>query len=431
MKKVYMYSKMNQIISKDHMVLLYDNTEVDNDSNIDVIVAYILSRIERNEKCLYIQGDLNTQLILDKLNKAIDLESVLEKQKLSILTKEDAYSKEGSFNARKMIDLIKVLSNDAIKAGFNGLAITGELSWILKYPDGFSRIMEYEYLLNEEIFSSYPVSAICRYNIDKFSNAMIKNIIEVHPIIIYKGSIHENPFYFEVVNSNNLDIDKFQVDSMLKAIEKFTFTKSRFRSELEIKEKQYQELQLNVLKNMIITLTDFLEVHDIYTKKHSQKVANYAKEIAIAMNFSEYSINQVYYSGLVHDIGKTLIPKDILNKNGKLNDEEYSIVKEHPFNAYKALAKNKELENIANIVLEHHERWDGFGYPNHVKGENINIEARILALADTFDAMTSNRPYRKAFTKEYAIKEIKDKAGTQFDPTIAKVAVENVFTKLI
>ncbi|MGD1823038.1 MAG: HD domain-containing phosphohydrolase [Pleomorphochaeta sp.] len=429
MKREYIYLKMNRIVAGDHMVLLYENE--DYHSNTDVIVAYILSRINRNEKCIYIKGGLSTEIIINKLKNLIDLDSILKNEQLLILDKEDAYSKSGTFNARKMIELIKTMSKTALAEGFSALAITGEISWVLNYNDGFDRIMEYEYLLNEEIFNSYPVSAICRYNIDSFSNKMIKNIIEVHPIIIYRGLVHENPFYFDVVDSDSVDLDKFQVDSMLNTIEKFTSTKSRFKSEIEIKEKQYQELQLKVLKDMIITLTGLLEIHDVYTKNHSQKVANYSREIAEAMNLSEDRINQIYYAGLVHDIGKALIPKEVLNKKGRLTDEEYELVKLHPLTAYKSLVKNSELENLANIVLEHHERWDGLGYPNHIKGEEILLESRILSIADTFDAMTSNRPYRKAFSIEYAILEIEKMAGTQFDPKIAKLSVDKVFNKLL
>lgn len=425
----YIKNKMDKIVAGDHMVLLYDEKDIN--QNIEVISSYIVSRLKKNEKCLFIKGDFSTGLLVKKVKKEIDLDKYIETKQFAILDKEDAYSKSGVFDSKMMIDLIKELSNQAINEGFSALCITGEISWVLEYEDGFNRIMDYEYLLNNEIFSSFPVSAICRYNINKFSNKMIKNIIEVHPLIIYKGNIHENPFYFEVVQSENVDIEKLQVESMLKAIENFTNTKSRFLSELDAKEKQYHELQLNFLKDMVITLVGILELHDVYTKNHSYKVANYSMKIAKALNLNEDIINQVYYAGLVHDIGKTLIPKDVLNKKGKLSDKEYDIVKKHPFNAYKVLIKNKELKHIANIVLSHHERWDGCGYPNNFKGDKILLEARILAIADTYDAMTSDRPYRKAFSKDFAVKEILEKAGTQFDPKITKIAVEKVFCNML
>lgn len=420
--------EMKHIIPGDHMVLLYDETE--DVSNIDVMVSYILSRLEKNEKCFYIKGDIGIELILKRLSALIDLESYIKSNQLVISDKRDVYAQGGKFSPHKMIDSIKKLSEEAIEEGFSAFAMTGELSFVLEYENGFENIMEYEFLLNDEIFGSYPVSAICRYNITKFSHLMIKNIIEVHPLIIWKGQVHENPFYFEVVDTDNVDIERYQVESMLDTIVKFSSTKSRFRNEIENKEKQYQKLQLSFLKDIVLSLTRLLEIHDEYTKDHSQKVAIISKKIATEMGLSEAKILQVYYAGLVHDIGKIIIPKEIINKPGKLSDDEYDIVKKHPSYAYDVLSNSKELYSIANIVLQHHERWDGHGYPNGIKIDNIPMESRIIAVADSYDAMTSDRSYRRAFTKEEAIEEIKRNAGKQFDPDIALLAVERVFNDL-
>ena len=420
--------EMKHIIPGDHMVLLYDETE--DVSNIDVMVSYILSRLEKNEKCFYIKGDIGIELILKRLSALIDLESYIKSNQLVISDKRDVYAQGGKFSPHKMIDSIKKLSEEAIEEGFSAFAMTGELSFVLEYENGFENIMEYEFLLNDEIFGSYPVSAICRYNITKFSHLMIKNIIEVHPLIIWKGQVHENPFYFEVVDTDNVDIERYQVESMLDTIVKFSSTKSRFRNEIENKEKQYQKLQLSFLKDIVLSLTRLLEIHDEYTKDHSQKVAIISKKIATEMGLSEAKILQVYYAGLVHDIGKIIIPKEIINKPGKLSYDEYDIVKKHPSYAYDVLSNSKELYSIANIVLQHHERWDGHGYPNGIKIDNIPMESRIIAVADSYDAMTSDRSYRRAFTKEEAIEEIKRNAGKQFDPDIALLAVERVFNDL-
>ncbi|MDW7669041.1 MAG: MEDS domain-containing protein, partial [Bacillota bacterium] len=234
----YISEEMKLIKPGDHMVLLYDDEYVE--SNANVIASYIISRIIKNEKCFYISGDINEEIIIDKLKSSIDFEKAIREGQLSILKKDDAYSKEGQFNPKKMINLLKTLSKEAIGEGYKGFAITGEISWVLEYEDGFERIMDYEYMLNDEIFNDYPVSSICRYNTNKFSSKMIKNIIEVHPLIIYKDRIHENPFYTEIINTKKVDIAKYQVDSMLKNINDFTHSKSRFRYEIEKKEKQYK-----------------------------------------------------------------------------------------------------------------------------------------------------------------------------------------------
>jgi hypothetical protein len=230
MKEKNIFKEMYRIVAGDHMVLLYDD-ETD-DSNVSVIVSYILSRIEKNEKCFYITANFDTKNIIEQLKQYIDVDKVIEKGQLVILDKKEAYIIDGRFDPKKMIQLLKELSSTALDEGYNAFAITGELSWLLSDKDGFKRIMEYEYLLNQEIFSSYPVSAICRYNINKFSSSMIKNIIEVHPILIWKGQVHENPFYIDLVDTDNVDVEEYQVKSMLDTIENFTYTKSRFKNEI-------------------------------------------------------------------------------------------------------------------------------------------------------------------------------------------------------
>lgn len=428
MKSNNLLEKMRRINAGDHLVFLYEEKDVI--SNANIIADYISSRIIKNEKCVFISGDIDTEIIEKRLRLTIDFEKSISSGQLSILNKNDLYSKDGEFIPKEIILLLKSLATKAIKDGYKAFAITGEISWVLEREDGFSRIMDYEYALNDEVFGSYPVSAICRYNINKMSSYMIKNIIEVHPLVIWNKEVHENPFYFELANTEGLDIEKFRVESKLAAIERYTYVKSRFHDEIESTEKKYQKLQLNQLKNMIVALTGLLEVHDEYTKNHSANVAKISEKIGKAMNLSEKVINQIYYAGLVHDIGKALIQKEIINKKGKLSKEEFEIIKKHPVDGYNALKKSEELSNIANYVLQHHERWDGKGYPSGIKGENIYLESRIIAIADSYDAMISERPYRKALSKEEAIKEIRDNAGKQFDPEISIIAIEKVLNNI-
>ena len=424
MKSNSVLEKMNRIKPGDHMVFLYEDKNTK--SNANLMADYIIARVSKNEKCIFISGDIDIELIMERLKDSIDLEKMITNKQLLILNNNDAYSKSGKFDPRKMIDLLKVLAFEAIEEGYSAVAITGEISWVLEYDDGVSRIMSYEYLLNEEIFGSYPVSAICRYNINKFSSKMIKNIIEIHPIVIWKDKVHENPFYCNVIETEKVDIDKYKVESMLASIDKYTHIKSRFNDKIEIAEKKYKELQLNQLKNMVVALTGLLEIYDTYTKNHSMNVSEISKRIAQVIQLSEKVTNQIYYAGLVHDIGKAIVPKEIINKKTKLSEAEFDLIKNHPLDAYKALKKSQGLNHIASIVLQHHERWDGYGYPNNLKGEDICLESRIIAIADAYDAMTSKRPYREALSKEEAINEIKKNAGTQFDPSIAIIAAENV-----
>lgn len=186
------------------------------------------------------------------------------------------------------------------------------------------------------------------------------------------------------------------------------------------------ELKQELFKNMIMSIIKILNLHDPYTEEHSTNVANLSCEIAKKLGMSREKIDIVYWTGLLHDIGKILIADDILNKKGKLTNEEYEIVKKHSIWGYETLRTNDGLSKIATYVLYHHERWDGKGYPEGIDEEKIPLISRIIAVADTYDSMTTDRPYRKALSNDIAIKEIKENAGTQFDPDIVEIFVEEV-----
>ena len=163
-------------------------------------------------------------------------------------------------------------------------------------------------------------------------------------------------------------------------------------------------------------------------KRHSGEVAKWAKEIGVSMGLSVQKVKEIELAGLLHDIGKIAIKEDILNKPGKLTEEEYDEIKRHPESGYHILKSVDEYSSLAQCVLEHHERFDGKGYPKGIKGSQISLIARIIAVADAFEAMIAQRPYRKSLTEEMAIEEIKKNANTQFDPEIV-TAFLKIFDK--
>ncbi|HYE68229.1 MAG TPA: PAS domain S-box protein [Anaerovoracaceae bacterium] len=159
---------------------------------------------------------------------------------------------------------------------------------------------------------------------------------------------------------------------------------------------------------------------------HSQRVGELCEAIAGNMNLAKHDVNQMRIAGLMHDIGKIGIQDTILNKMGKLDQDEWDQIKRHSEIGYRILSSVSEFSEIANYVLEHQERWDGKGYPNGLKGDEISIQARIIAVADSYDAMTSDRAYRRGLSEEEAIGEIKKHSGTQFDPDIVKIFLDKV-----
>ena len=182
-----------------------------------------------------------------------------------------------------------------------------------------------------------------------------------------------------------------------------------------------QEAIEEMFVQTVTALSEAVDAKDRYTSGHSKRVAEYARMLSKRMGMSKEEQDEIYRAGLLHDIGKIRIPVEIINKAGKLTDEEYNIIKIHPVTSYNILRGIAGSNLIAIAAKYHHERYDGKGYPNGLAGDTIPLAARILAVADTYDAMTSNRSYRKALPQEVVRAEIEKGKGTQFDPDIAEL----------
>ncbi|TYB30412.1 MAG: HD-GYP domain-containing protein [Candidatus Mcinerneyibacterium aminivorans] len=177
---------------------------------------------------------------------------------------------------------------------------------------------------------------------------------------------------------------------------------------------------------MIVAITELLSIHNRYTRGHSQNVAELAHDLADKMGLPQEELTKAYWAGMVHDIGKMLVTNQILDKKSNLNHQEYQTIKKHPIWGYKALKRTEELEELAVYVKHHHERWDGKGYPDGLKEEEIPLISQIISVVDAWDAMTSDRAYRKPLSDKQAIKQLKQKKGTQFSPRIVDVFVKMI-----
>ena len=216
----------------------------------------------------------------------------------------------------------------------------------------------------------------------------------------------------------------FKLDEVLfsiwRALEKrrLQLENREYRQNLEVKvEAQAEKIRASFF-NAITSLAYALDAKDGYTAGHSQRVSEIAVGIGIELELPQPVMEQVRLAGLVHDIGKIGIDGTILHKPGALEPEERSEMEKHSAIGEHILAPVVDDTVILAMVRNHHERWDGMGYPDRLAGEGIPIGARILALADTFDAMTSERPYRTAKSVEFATEEIQRYAGVQFDPSV-------------
>ncbi len=183
-------------------------------------------------------------------------------------------------------------------------------------------------------------------------------------------------------------------------------------------------LSRGAFHDVIDCLVDALEAKDDYIGGHSSSVANMSFDLAKAIGLRGFALEDVHLAAHLHDIGKIKIPGSILNKKEKLLPHEMDMIKKHPEFGYDILNNSKGLKNIAKIVLYHHERWDGKGYPLGVKGDKIPVGSRIIAVADSIDAMTTDRPYRAAMSWEQCRQELLKNKGHQFDPFLAEEALK-------
>lgn len=196
----------------------------------------------------------------------------------------------------------------------------------------------------------------------------------------------------------------------------FAITSAQIR-----KYNERHERDNEIVQESIETFTGFIDAKDPYTNGHSNRVAKYTRMIAEEMGYEGEELDRIYYVALLHDCGKIGVPDNILGKPGRLTDEEFEVIKSHTKIGGDILSSFKSLNNVGEGARYHHERYDGKGYPEGRAGEDIPLIARMICVADSFDAMNSNRVYRNKLTKEDIFKEIETNKGKQFDPQIADV----------
>ena len=192
---------------------------------------------------------------------------------------------------------------------------------------------------------------------------------------------------------------------------------------------QNAELFNNLEKAYLDTLsalTNAIDAKDSYTRGHSDRVTELSVRLAKEAKVESNDLEKIRLGGMLHDIGKIGIPESILNKPGRLDDHEFAVIKSHPVLGVSILGSVEFLQNVVPIIKHHHERYDGKGYPDKLKGNDIPYLARIVSIADTYDAMTTNRPYRKALTIEESLREIERCKGTQFDPELTDLFVQMI-----
>lgn len=213
---------------------------------------------------------------------------------------------------------------------------------------------------------------------------------------------------------HTLDLVRLQKD-LAHEVEKKT-------QEVLAQNEKLEKISMQIVK----TLSGAIDAKDTYTNGHSTRVAEYSREIARRLGLSKEVQDDIYMMGLLHDVGKIGVPDGIINKPGSLTKEEYSVIKNHPVMGARILKNITEFPKLSTGARWHHERYDSKGYPDGISGENIPLEARIIAVADAYDAMSSRRSYRNSLAQESVRSEVEKGKGTQFDPVIADIMLEMI-----
>ncbi len=242
--------------------------------------------------------------------------------------------------------------------------------------------------------------------------------------------IYENS-YRAITNADQVFIGSIVITKDITVKHKLEADKNQLSQLLQTQVLELTAKLQDLYLSSLTVIVNTLEAKDPYTNGHSIRVTNMSKTLTEYMYGQTQLLSEIEIAGKLHDVGKIGIKESILDKPDKLTSEEYEEMKMHPLITERILLPFGSYKEIINIAKHHHERFDGRGYPDGLSGESIPVGSRILALADTYDAMTSTRPYRNALDSKTAVGEIRRNLGTQFDPQIGEIFINLVITGTI
>jgi len=316
---------------------------------------------------------------------------------------------------RKRLDTGRQLPLSVITGDINGLKLINDA---FGHAEGDKLLVEMAKILNR---CSRKEDIVVRTGGDEFCILLPQTSSKVAQTILnrinkackeYKSKADRKTYYASIsLGYATKSIESEQFENVLKTAEEFMYRRKL------LKRKSLHGSIISLIKT-----TMFEKSYE--TREHAERLMELAKVLGKALNLTDEQLNELELLSTLHDVGKIDVDGHILSKAGKLTDREWSEMKKHPGTGYRILQAIPELKHIANYVLCHHEHWDGSGYPQGLIGEAIPLLSRVVALVDAYDVMTHDRPYRKAMPKEAALAEIIKNAGTQFDPSIARIFTE-------
>ncbi len=370
-------------------------------------VFEVLNRIKTEPKLLKELGDRSVNFNFLNLALYKKYQTICKLQDVS-LELDELYDNKKVYE--KVVELGKKLL--MTKGTAFVLFENGEV--IFKKYDGLNQ------MLLEDVKSLLSQMLKNERSLNNFKKSItnVEKICDNHYLLFTPLSIN-NETFGGILFANKLDGSSFNDEDLAIAT---TFAK---KVSLRIENNALYEVFYNNLVSTLKSLVMSIEARDSYTKQHSERVTLYSLQIAEVMGLNEEDMDVIRFGGYLHDIGKIGVKDTVLLKPGRLTDEEFEEIKQHSIIGDNILKPIKFFPKERDLIRHHHERYDGRGYPDGLGGEDIPITSRILAVADTYDAMTSTRPYRKALEHHIAVEEIIRCSGKQFDPKVVEAFLES------
>jgi putative nucleotidyltransferase with HDIG domain len=385
---------------------------------IEYLNISLEERIEEIEEANFKIADLASDLE-DKnttLERAVSRLSTLYRLGLAI---------NSTMNLDNLFDLLIRKSLDTLKARIGYILLLDRDAWMLKIGSAVG--------LPEQIDSDMRIplrsGGVSHWVVEHQQPLLIAGIEQarqfnkVSLLGFDRESIICAPLIIKDEVIGTITIANKQDESAFSADDLELLATIAAQASIAIKNARLYEEQQATYLNTVQALVSAIEASDAYTRGHSERVTRYSLAVARQMSLSTNALNRLEQAAILHDIGKIGIDIGLLHKEDKLSSADVDILRQHPIIGVRILEPIHFLKNVREIIEQHHERFDGTGYPHGLVGEDVLLEARILAVADTYDAMTSDRPYRKALAHDIAIGEIAQNAGTQFDPEVARAFI--------
>ncbi len=402
-------SKLERLKPHDHACLIHDSPE---DWPAEIIIPFLMVGLERGEKCLcsleaYSADEARAHLHRGGLNV-----TALEESGQLLFYEKETYTQRLSFDPNRMIAVLIEEVQKAMDKGYRALRVTDGMAWALPGRPGSEKVLEYEAKLNRDFFPRYPCLALCQYHRGKFDAAIVKGALMTHPLVALDDQIYRNSYYISPDEFMGERRAEREVECLLETL---------------AGQGQSQQ-RVSAVQEAIEDMVQAFEARDPYSSGHQKRVTGLACAIAEEMGLSQDQIDLIRRAGAVHDIGKIFVSVDILTKRGPLEEEEAEMVKTHPQAGFDLLHKMGFPYPVPEIVLQHHERMDGSGYPQALAGRDILLEARILAVADVVEAMSFGRSYRQALGIAQALQDISWNKGILYDSEVVDACL-TVFTE--